>query len=112
WGTVQKVTSAEPRITQIVDDILMDMETKPRLMDGRGNAMLVCASMYQACKTYELFCERGFKGKCAIVTSYAPNPGDISKEDSGEGATEKLRQYDIYRRMVAANFGRVGGPAR
>jgi type I restriction enzyme R subunit len=105
WGTVQKVTSSEPRIRQIVDDILMDMETKPRLMDGRGNAMLVCASIYQACKTYELFCERGFKGKCAIVTSYAPNPGDISKEDSGEGATEKLRQYEIYRQMLADHFG-------
>jgi len=26
-----------------------------------------------------------------------PQPGDISKEDSGEGATERLRQYDIYR---------------
>jgi type I restriction enzyme R subunit len=105
WGTVQKVTSSEPRIRQIVDDILMDMETKPRLMDGRGNAMLVCAGIYQACKTYELFCEAGFKGRCAIVTSYAPNPGDISKEDSGEGATEKLRQYEIYRQMLADHFG-------
>ena len=54
--------------SQIVDDILLDMETKPRLMDGRGNAMLVGASIYQACKFYELFCQAGFKGKCAIVT--------------------------------------------
>ena len=30
--------------------------------------------------------------------------GDISKEDSGEGATEKLRQYDIYRQMLADHF--------
>ena len=80
------------------------METKPRLMDGRGNAMLVGASIYQACKFYELFCNAGFKGKCAIVTSYAPNAGDISKEDSGEGETEKLRQYDIYRQMLADYF--------
>lgn len=105
WGTVQKVTSSEPRIRQIVDDILMDMETKPRLMDGRGNAMLVCASIYQACKTYELFCEAGFKGKCAIVTSYPPNPGDISKDDAGEGANERIRQYEIYRQMLADHFG-------
>lgn len=41
WGTMQKVVSAEPRAKQIVNDILLDMETKPRLMDGRGNAMLV-----------------------------------------------------------------------
>ncbi|KOV91599.1 restriction endonuclease subunit R [Streptomyces sp. NRRL B-1140] len=105
WGTIQKVVSSEPRAKQIVQDILLDMETKPRLMDGRGNAMLVGESIYQACKFYELFCNAGFRGKCAIVTSYAPRPGDISKEDSGAGQTEKLRQYDIYRRMLADHFG-------
>ncbi|MFE7748392.1 type I restriction endonuclease subunit R [Streptomyces sp. NPDC057428] len=105
WGTMQKVVSSEPRAKQIVQDILLDMETKPRLMDGRGNAMLVGESIYQACKFYELFCNAGFRGKCAIVTSYAPRPGDISKEDSGAGQTEKLRQYDIYRRMLADHFG-------
>ncbi|MCZ7440366.1 HsdR family type I site-specific deoxyribonuclease [Micromonospora sp. WMMC241] len=104
WGTMQKVVSSEPRARQIVDDILLDMETKPRLSDGRGNAMLVGQSIYQACKFYELFCQSGFDGKCAIVTSYAPQVGDISKEDSGAGATEKLRQYDIYRRMLADYF--------
>jgi type I restriction enzyme, R subunit len=104
WGTMQKVVSAEPRAKQIVQDILLDMETKPRLMDKRGNAMLVGSSIYQACKFYELFCQAGFKGKCAIVTSYEPQAGDISKEDSGEGATEKLRQYDIYRKMLADHF--------
>ena len=105
WGTMQKVVSSEPRAKQIVNDILLDMATKPRLMDGRGSAMLVGSSIYQACKFYELFCNAGFKGKCAIVTSYTPNPSDISKEDSGEGKTEKLRQYDIYRRMLADYFG-------
>jgi type I restriction enzyme R subunit len=104
WGTMQKVVSSEPRAKQIVNDILLDMETKPRLMDGRGNAMLVGSSIYQACKFYELFCNAGFKGKCAIVTSYIPNAGDISKEDSGEGKTEKIRQYDIYRKMLADYF--------
>lgn len=104
WGTMQKVVSSEPRAKQIVNDILLDMETKPRLMDGRGNAMLVGSSIYQACKLYELFCNAGFKGKCAIITSYVPNVGDISKEDSGEGKTEKIRQYDIYRRMLADYF--------
>jgi type I restriction enzyme R subunit len=105
WGTMQKVVSSEPRARQIVNDILLDMDIKPRLMDGRGNAMLVGSSIYQACKFYELFCQAGFKGKCAIVTSYTPQAGDISKEDSGAGATEKLRQYEIYRRMLADHFG-------
>jgi len=111
WGTMQKVVSAEPRSKQIVNDILLDMETKPRLMDGRGNAMLVGASIYQACKFYELFCQAGFKGKCAIVTSYQPQAGDIAKEDSGAGATERLRQYDIYRKMLADHFNEAADTA-
>jgi type I restriction enzyme, R subunit len=104
WGTMKKIVSAEPRAKQIVQDILLDMETRPRLMDGRGNAMLVGSSIYQACKFYELFCNAGFKGKCAIVTSYEPQASDISKEDSGHGATERLRQYEIYRQMLADHF--------
>ncbi len=104
WGTMQKVVSAEPRSKRIVQDILLDMELRPRLMDGRGNAMLVGSSIYQACKFYEMFVQAGFKGKVAIVTSYVPMAGDIAKEDGGHGATEKLRQYDIYRQMLADYF--------
>lgn len=104
WGTMKNVLSSQDRLAQIVNDILLDMETRPRLMDGRGNAMLVCASIYQACKVYELFSQTDLAGKCAIVTSYKPSPADISKEDSGEGMTEKLRQYNIYRQMLADHF--------
>jgi type I restriction enzyme R subunit len=104
WGTMQKVISAEPRTRQIVNDILLDMEIKPRLMDGRGNAILVCSSIYQACTFYDLFCQAGFKGKCAIVTSYRPQPGDIAQENAGEGMTEKLREYESYRQMLADHF--------
>lgn len=104
WMTMQKIASSEPRSRQIVNDILLDMELKPRLKNSRGNAMLVGESIYQACRLYELFCNAGFQGKCAIVTSYVPNTGDIAKERSGEGKTEKLRQYEIYRRMLADYF--------
>jgi type I restriction enzyme, R subunit len=104
WGTMQKVLSSQSRLEQIVKDILFDMETKPRLMDGRGNAMLVCASIYQACKVYELFSRTDLAGKCAIITSYKPSPADIKGEDSGEGLTEKLNQYAIYRKMLADYF--------
>lgn len=104
WGTMQKVLSSQDRLEQIVNDILMDMETKPRLMDGRGNAMLVCASIYQACKVYELFQNTDLAQKCAIITSYHPSPSDIKGEESGEGLTEKIRQYDIYRKMLADYF--------
>jgi type I restriction enzyme R subunit len=42
--------------------------------------------------------------KCAIITSYEPKPGDIRGEESGEGLTEKLLKYNIYRQMLAAHF--------
>ncbi|MCB0200848.1 MAG: type I restriction endonuclease subunit R, partial [Anaerolineae bacterium] len=35
---------------------------------------------------------------------YQPSVGDIKGEETGEGLTEKLRQYDIYRRMLADYF--------
>ena len=104
WGTMQKIVSAEPRSKRIVQDILLDMELRPRLMDGRGNAMLVGSSIYQACKFYEMFVQAGFKGKVAIVTSYVPAAGGIALEDGGHGATESLRQYEIYRQMLADYF--------
>ncbi len=105
WGTMQKIVSAEPRAKQIAQDILLDMETKPRLMDGTGNAMLVCDSVYQACKFFEMFQASELKGKVAIVTSYVPNPTNISKEDAGEGDNEELNKYTVYRQMLADHFG-------
>ncbi len=104
WGTMHKVLSSQSRLEKIVADILMDMETRDRLMSGRGNAMLVSASIYQACKFYELFAKTDLKNRCAIVTSYKPAPGDLKGEESGEGLTERLRQYDIYQQMLADWF--------
>ena len=99
WGTLQRVLSSQSRLEKIVADILLDMETKDRLQSGRGNAMLVSGSIYQACKFYELFQNHGFT-KCAIVTSYAPTPSDIKGEETGEGITERLKQYAIYQKML------------
>lgn len=104
WGTLQKVLSSQDRLEQIVADILMDMETRDRLQSGRGNAMLVSGSIYQACKCYDLFAQTDLKGKCAIVTSYRPQAGGPKGEESGEGLTERLRQYAIYRQMLADWF--------
>ncbi len=100
WGTMQKVLSSQDRLAQIVADIRLDMETKPRLASGRGNAMLVTNSIYEACKVYELFVTNGFE-KCAIVTSYKPSSGEIRTEAiSEEGVTEKLKQFEIYETML------------
>ncbi|MXX33955.1 MAG: HsdR family type I site-specific deoxyribonuclease [Gemmatimonadetes bacterium] len=105
WGTMRKVTSSRDRIGKIVADILIDMETKDRLKSGRGNAMLVCDSVYAACRFFRDFSETDLKGKCAIVTSYRPTPGDISGEETGAGVTEALLKHKVYRRMLADHFG-------
>ena len=104
WGTMQKVLSARDRLQTIVDDIMMDMATRDRLQSGHGNAMLVSDSIYSACRFFQIFQQTDLAGKCAIITSYQPTPADIKGEETGEGLSEKLRQYEIYRTMLAAHF--------
>lgn len=104
WGTMQKVLSSQSRLQQIVNDICLDMEQKPRLMTGHGNAILVCSSVYQACTTYDMFSKTDLAGKVAIVTSYQPTPASIKGEESGEGQTEALFKYDTYRKMLAGFY--------
>ncbi len=103
WGTIKKVFSSKSRLEKVVADVMLDMETRERLQNGRGNAMLVSESIYNACRYYELFQNAGLK-KCAIITSFAPSHTDIKGEESGEGYTEKLRQYEIYKQMLADYF--------
>ena len=66
--------------------------------------MLVSGSIYEACKFYEQFAKTELKGKCAIVTSYRPSIADVKGEDAGEGETDKVQQYAIYRGMLADWF--------
>ena len=103
WGTMRGVLSSQDRLQKIVADILLDMETRDRLKSGRGNAILVSSSIYSACRLFEMF-QTDLAGHCAIVTSYKPSPADIKGEETGEGLTERLRQYGIYRRMLAEHF--------
>jgi type I restriction enzyme R subunit len=112
WGTMQKVLSARSRLETIVADILMDMATRDRLKSGHGNAILVSGSIYSACRFFELFQQTDLAGKCAIVTSYRPQPSDIKGEETGEGLTETLRQYDIYRKMLASQKRFVEEPGQ
>ena len=99
WGTMKKVFSSVGRLQKIVADILLDMETRERLQNGRGNAILISGSIYNACRYYQLFQDAGFK-RCAIITSFAPTHSDIKGEETGEGYTEKLMQYEIYQKML------------
>jgi type I restriction enzyme, R subunit len=103
WGTIKKVFSSKSRLEKIVMDIMLDMEKKERLQNGRGNALLISDSIYNACRYYELFQNAGLKN-CAIVTSFVPNHTDIKGEETGEGYTEKLQRFEIYRKMLAEYF--------
>lgn len=104
WGTMQQVLSARSRLDQIVADVIFDMATRPRLMDGRGNALLVSSSIYEACVFYELFQKTELKGKCGIVTSYKPTVNDLKGEDAGEGETVPVAQFNAYKQMLADWF--------
>jgi len=100
WGTLQKVLSSKDRLGKIVADIILDMARKPRLKNGKGNAILVAGSIYEACKYYELFQQVNFT-KCAIITSYIPKLSDLKGETLGEEVkTESQWQYDVYNKML------------
>jgi type I restriction enzyme R subunit len=89
WGTMQSLLSSRSRLEKVVFDILDDFFRKDRLASGRGNAMLVASSIYEACQYYEIFQAQGFS-KCAVVTSY--EPGALNTSD---------REYTIYQKMLA-----------
>lgn len=100
WGTMQKLLSSKSRLQKIVNDIMLDMATKDRLQNGRGNALLIAGSIYKACKYYEIFQSNGFR-KCAIITSYSPTVNDIKGEATGEDIeTENIEKYEIYKKML------------
>ena len=104
WGTLLNVESSKDRLTKIVADIVLDMDTRDRLKSGRGNAMLVANSIHSACRFYDLFQETPLKGKCAVVTSYRPTVASIATEETGEGLTDRQQEYNTYRSMLAAHF--------
>lgn len=101
WGTMKKVLSSRSRMERVVSDIVFDFSVKPRLSSERGNAMLVSSSIYDACKYYALFQQTSLSDKCALVTSYNPQAGDISLEDTGAGTkTDKEFIYNTYNELL------------
>ncbi|MDR3337005.1 MAG: type I restriction endonuclease subunit R [Treponema sp.] len=100
WGNMQTVFSSRTRLESIARDIIFDMETKGRLMNGNGNAILVAESIYAACKYYEIFQYKGFK-KCAIISSLILREGDLRTDTvSSDEDTETFEKYEIYRNML------------
>lgn len=101
WGTMQTVLSSRNRMDRVVADVLFDFSVKPRLNDGRGNAILVASSIYEACKYYELFSRTPLRDHCAIVTSFAPQNQNMTTEDTGANSpTDKQFILDTYNGLL------------
>jgi len=109
WGTMQKVLSSRSRMERVVADIIFDFSVTrvgcPRLSSGRGNAMLVASSIYEAAKYFTLFeqASTGFKGKCAVVTSYNPDAKtqEQTLEETGANTeTEKQFLFNTYAALL------------
>ena len=100
WGTMQSLLSSRDRLEKIVADIVFDMETRDRLKNGRGNAMLVADSIYSACQFYALFQNTELEGKCAIVTSYEPSADNTTSTEDNENPIK----YESYRKMLTTYF--------
>jgi type I restriction enzyme, R subunit len=109
WGTMQRVLSARARMDQVVQDIVFDFNVKPRLSNGRGNAILVASSIYEACKYFKLFQETELKGRSALVTSYNPHTAHVTLEETGAN-TETDRQviYSTYNDLLAEVTPKAG----
>lgn len=109
WGTMQNVLSSESRIRKVIQDIIFDFKKRRRLSDGRGNAILIASSIYEACKYFSLLQKTPFKGKCAVITSYNPHAGDVTLEETGAN-TETDRQfiYNTYTELLKGVEARPG----
>lgn len=90
-GCNEESFSSRDRVRKIVADIVKDMQLISCLREGWGNAMLVCDSIYQAYRCWEVFQETQLKGHCAVVSSF--NGKDASPEESSSGETQSEAEY-------------------
>ncbi len=89
--------SAEERKARIAASIIHDFDTKPRLNNDRGTAILVAASIYDACHYYRIFQGKPFGQYCGIITSFEPNPNAISREPPN---SDERYKFDTYTKHV------------
>jgi type I restriction enzyme, R subunit len=95
WANMESLMSAGERKQRIIASIIEDFSMRPRLNNNRGNAILVAASIYDACHYYRLFQNTTFGPFCGIVTSYEPNHNSISREPANSDERYKFDTYTI-----------------
>jgi type I restriction enzyme R subunit len=101
WATLEALFSAKERKERIVASLIEDFSLKPRLNNDRGTAILVAASIYDACHYFRLFQNTNFGTYVGIVTSYEPNHNGISREPS---YSDERYKYDTYTQHVLREF--------
>ena len=99
WGTMEQLMSAGERKQRIVASIIQDFSLKPRLDNHRGTAILVAASIYDACHYYRLFQNTHFGKYCGVITSYQPNHNSISREPPD---SDERYKFDTYTQHILA----------
>ena len=97
WATQKELMSSADRKQRIIADVIEDFSLKPRLNNGWGTAILVAASIYDACHYYRLFQNTQFGKHCGIITSYEPNKNAIAKEPID---SDERYKFDTYRLHV------------
>lgn len=100
WATMEELMSAGERKQRIIQSIIEDFDLKPRLNNNRGTAILVAASIYDACHYFRLFQNTRFGQFCGIITSYEPNHNAISREPAN---SDERYKFDTYTGHVLAN---------
>ena len=100
WATMEELMSAAERKQRIIADIIEDFSLKPRLNNDRGTAILVTASIYDACHYFRLFQNTTFGRHCGIVTSYEPNHNAISREPAN---SDERYKFDTYTQHVLSD---------
>lgn len=96
WATMEELMSAGERKQRIIADIIEDFSLKPRLNNDRGTAILVVASIYDACHYFRLFQNTSFGQYCGIITSYEPNHNAISREPPNSDERYKFDTYILH----------------
>ena len=97
WATMEALMSAGERKQRIIASIIEDFSLKPRLNNDRGTAILVAASIYDACHYFRLFQNTSFGQYCGIITSYEPNHNAVSREPA---QSDERYKFDTYTRDV------------
>ncbi|WP_460554252.1 demethoxyubiquinone hydroxylase family protein [Comamonas piscis] len=96
WATMEELMSSGERKQRIMANIIHDFGVRPRLSNDRGTAILVAASIYDACHYYRLFQNTHFGKHCGIITSFEPNHNAISQEPKDSDERYKFDTYTQY----------------